>query len=60
MSYIGENLVRAFGGNSHEHVLVEVMKEKFKLVNKPRGYAISTMSESAVKVAMLILVGNIM
>jgi len=37
--YTRENLAMIFGGK--EEALAEAMKEKFKLVKKPRGYAIS-------------------
>ena len=36
------------------------MKEKFKLVKKLRGYAISNIYDPAVKVATHILVGKVM
>ena len=37
-------------GKGGEQALVESMKEKFKLVKKLRGYAISTIYDPAVKV----------
>ena len=36
------------------------MKEKFKLVKNPRGYAISSICDPMVKVAMQILAGKVM
>jgi len=39
---------------------VEAMKEKYKLVKKLRGYAISSISDPVVKVATQILVGKVM
>jgi len=49
-----------FGGKGGEQALVESMKEKFKLVKKPRGYAISSICDPAVKVAMQILARKVM
>ena len=49
-----------FGGKGGEQALPESMKEKFKLVKKPRGYAISIIYDLAMKVAMQILTGNVM
>lgn len=40
--------------------LVEVMKKKFKLENKKRGYAISSINNPTVKIAIQILVGKVM
>ena len=41
-----------FGGKGGEQVLTESMKEKFKLVKKPREYAISSICDLTMKVAM--------
>ena len=49
-----------FGGKGGEQALAEAMKEKFKLVKKPRGYAISSISDPVVKVATQILAGKVM
>jgi len=49
-----------FGEKGGEQALTEAMKEKFKLVKKPWGYAISSISDPTVKVAMQILVGKVM
>lgn len=48
------------GRKGGEQPLVEAMKEKFKLVKKPRRYAISSISDQAIKVATWILVGKVM
>lgn len=48
-----------FGGKGGKQALVEAMKEKFKLVKKSCGYAISSISEPTVKVATQILVGKV-
>lgn len=50
--YIGKILAMIFGGKGGEQALAESMKEKFKLVNKSHGYAISTICDLVVKVAM--------
>lgn len=60
LPYIGENVAMVFGGKADEHALADVMKEKFKLVKKPRDYAISSICDPTVKVAMQILAGNVM
>ena len=49
-----------FGRKGGEQALAEAMKEKFKLVKKLQGYAISSISDSAVKVATQILSGKVM
>lgn len=60
LSYTGENPAITFGGKASEHALAEGIKEKFKLVKKPRGYTISSISDLAVKVATQILEGKVM
>ena len=45
-----------FGRNGGEKALVEAMKEKFKPMKKPQGYAISSVYDPVVKVATHILV----
>lgn len=60
LPYTSENPAMIFGGKSGEQVLTESMKEKFILVKKPRGYAISSIYAPTVKVAMQILVGKVM
>lgn len=55
LPYTRENPTMIFGGKGGEQVLAEAMKEKFKLVKKPRGYAIFNICDPAVKVAMQIL-----
>lgn len=40
-----------FSGKCGEKALMESMKEKFKLLKKPRGYAISSIYYPAMKVA---------
>jgi len=49
-----------FGRKASEHALVEAMKEKFKLVKNPRGYAISSICDPTVKVATQILATKVM
>lgn len=44
-----------FGGKVGEKILTEAMTKKFKLVKKPVGYAITIISNPAVKVATHIL-----
>lgn len=41
-----------FSGKGGEQALVESMKEKFKLVKKSCGYAISSICDLVMKVAM--------
>jgi len=60
LPYTGENPAMIFGGKGGELVLVESMKEKFKLVKKPRGYASSSICDPTMKVAMQILTGKVM
>lgn len=50
----------AFGRKANEHALAEVMKEKLKLLKKPRDYSISSIYDHAVKVATQILAGKVM
>ena len=47
-----------FGGKGGVQALAEAMKEKFKLMKKRRGYAISSICDPMVKVATQILVGK--
>ena len=49
-----------FGGKGGEHALVEAMKKKFKLMKKLQGYAISSIYDCMVKVAMYILARKVM
>lgn len=49
-----------FGRKGGEQALVDAMKEKFRLVKKPHGYAISRISDPTVKVANQILAGKVM
>lgn len=49
-----------FRGKGDEQALAESMKEKFKLVNKPHGYAISGIYDPTVKVEVHILAGKVM
>jgi len=49
-----------FCGKASEHALSEVMKEKFKLVKNPCGYAISSIYDPAIKVVMPILASKVM
>lgn len=58
LPYIGENPAMIFGKKGSEKALAEGMKEKLKLVKKSRGYAISGISEPAIKVTTQILVGK--
>ena len=53
-------MAMAFGRKIGETNLTEAMKDKFKLYKKPRGYAITSIFDLAVKVVMQILVGNVM
>lgn len=59
-SHSGENPAMAFGEKAGEHALAETMKEKFKLVKNPRGYAITNICEPVIKVATQKLVGKVM
>jgi len=49
-----------FGSKGGEQVLTELMKEKFKLVNKPSGYTISNICNLVMKVVMQILAQKVM
>ena len=49
-----------FGGKGGEQALAELMKEKFKLVKKPRGYTVSSICDPTVKVAMQIIAWKVM
>ena len=49
-----------FGGKTHKRDLTKAMKDKLKLAKKLRGYAISSITDPVIKVAMQILVGKIM
>jgi len=60
LAHLGENPAMAFGGKIGEHDLIEAMKKKFKVTNKPNSYAITDIIDPTIKVAMQILVGNIM
>lgn len=54
------NSAKEFGRKVGEHDLAERMKDKFKLVNKPRKYSISSTTDLSVKVATQILARKIM
>lgn len=58
--YTGEHLAMMFGRKDGKQVLVEAMKEKLKLVEKPQVYSILSIYNPAVKVVMQILVGKVM
>jgi len=60
LPYTSENPAMIFGGKGGELALAESMKEKFKLVNKSRRYAISSICDPAIKVEREILVGKVM
>jgi len=60
LPYTGKNLAMMFGGKGGEEDLTEAMKEKFKLVKKLRGYAISSICDLVLKVATQILVRKFM
>ena len=60
LPYTGENLAMMFGEKGGKQALVEAMKEKFKLVKKPRGYDISSICVPVFKVATHILVRKVM
>ena len=47
-------------GKSDDLAIAKAMKKKFKLEKKKRGYAISSINNPVVKVAMQILVGKVM
>jgi len=49
-----------FGRKGCEQALMEAMKEKCKLVKKLPGYAISSICDPTVKVAMKILASKVM
>lgn len=51
LPHLGLNLARAFGGKVGERDFVERMKDKFKLVKKPREYSISTIADPVVRIA---------
>jgi len=58
--YIGKNATMIFGSKGGEQALAESMKEKFKLVKKLHGYAISSICDPTMMVAMQILAGKVM
>jgi len=60
LSYTAKNLAMIFGGKGGDQALIKSMKEKFKLVKKSRGYAISSICDPAVNVATQILAGKVM
>lgn len=60
MPYTRENLAMMFGEKGGEHALAEAMKDKLKLMKKPRGYAISSIYDPMVKVATQILARKFM
>jgi len=60
LPHSGLNLAKEFGGNTGEHDLVEVMKDKFKLVKKSCGYSISSIMDPAMKVVTKILARKVM
>lgn len=60
LPHSGENPAMEFGKKASEHVVVEAMKEKFKIVKKPHGYTITIICDLAVKVVTQILVGKVM
>jgi len=60
LPYTGENPAMIFGGKGGEQALMESMKEKFKLVKKPHGYAISSICDPTVKVTTQILEWKVM
>lgn len=60
LPHLGLNLAKQFGKKTSEHDLVEKMKDKFKLVKKPCGYSITSITYPVVKVAMQILSGKVM
>lgn len=59
LPYSGEDLANISEGKGGELALAEAMKKKFKL-EKKRGYAISSISNPAVKVETQILAGKVM
>jgi len=56
----GLNLGKEFGRRMIERNLIEKMKEKFKLVKKPHGYSITSITNPAVQVATQIIAGKVM
>jgi len=58
--YTGENPAMMFGRKGGKQAILEAMEEKFKLVKKPQGYAISSIYNPIVKVTTQILVGKVM
>lgn len=60
LPHSGLNPAKAFGGKVGEHDLSERMKDKFKLVKKPCGYSISSITHPTVKVATQILARKVM
>ena len=49
-----------FGGKDGEQALAKAMKEKFKLVKKPHGYAIYNIYDPVLKVVTQILAWKVM
>lgn len=49
-----------FGEKGGKQALTELMNEKFQLVKKLRGYAISSICDPSVNVATQILMGKVM
>jgi len=60
LPYTCENTTMIFCGKGGELVVIESMKEKFKLVKKSCRYAISSICNPVVKVATHILAGKVM
>jgi len=56
----GEDLADILKGKSSDLAVAEAMKRKYKLAKKKWGYAISSMSDKAVKVAIQILADKVM
>lgn len=52
LPHLGLNLAKEFGKKKRKCELAENMKENFKLVKKPCGYSITSITDPTVNVAM--------
>jgi len=60
LSHLGLNPTKEFSKKMSERDLAEKMKEKFKLVKKPCGYSITSITDLVVKISTYILAGKVM
>lgn len=59
LPHLGLNSAKEFGGKTSKRDLTEKMKNKFKLVKKPRGYSITSITDPVVKVSTQILASKV-